>query len=158
MSNDLDTDTDEQQQSVEVEESPPFKLLRDQRNSATERAEAAERKLTLHEAGLGNLSTMQMAALEGAHKNAGGEWDAEALKTTAAELGFVQSDSGQPAPKVSPEELAAHDRVAAAAGGHPAPPPGDLDAEIAAVSKDDPKGAEKITEILRRHGRLAGED
>lgn len=151
---DLEPSTDDEHE--QQQDSPVIKDLRkraDQADANETRAVAAERKLALHEAGLGGLNQTQMKAFLGAHE---GDWDADALKATAKELGFGQSPSnGEQTddPQIPAEELDAHQRVAAAAGGEPAPPSPDLTAAIQAA-----KDPEEIKTILRNAGRLAEPD
>lgn len=149
MPSDLDIEDDEKQPDTE---SPPFKLLREQRDAATATALAATQELALHKAGLGDLTEKQMNALKGAHGD--GEWTSEALKETANEIGMVKSDAEQTTePKIPDAELQAHQRVAAAAGGQPLPPPPDLTAAIEAAQTP-----EEIRTILRNADRLAEGD
>lgn len=150
MPTDLEPSTDDEHE--QQQDSPVIRELREKARRADDnetRAVAAERKLALHEAGLGGLNQTQMKAFLGAHE---GDWDADALKATAKELGFGQSPSNgeQTAePQIPAEELDAHQRVAAAAGGEPAPSL-DLTAQINAA-----KDNTEIKTILRNNGMLA---
>lgn len=150
MPEDLDTPDDEQQ----PDDNAVIRELR-QKAGRTEAAEsdaqAARRELTLHKAGLGTLTDKQMKALTAAHD---GDWDAELLKATATELGFVREpDEHKDEPKVPQEELDAHRRVAAAANGE-TPAPDNLDAAMEAA-KDDPV---QLMTVLRNAGILLEDD
>jgi hypothetical protein len=149
MPDDLDSPDDDQQPDNSV-----IRTLREkaERTDAAEtKAQQLERELTLHKAGLNDLSDKEIKALTAVHD---GEWEPDALKATATELGFVKQPDGTdiPAPKVSPEELASMNRMAAASGGTPPPPP-DLDSQIAAA-----QNPEELKAVLRAAGRLAEGD
>lgn len=149
MPTDLETSNDDDQHT---DDNPVIRELR-QKANRTEVAESKvselQRELVVHRAGLTELSDKQLKALSAAHE---GDWEPEALKATAAELGFgTTTDSGQqePEPKIPAEELAAHQRVAAAATGQPPAPPATLDAALANAKSED-----EIKEILRNADML----
>lgn len=139
---------DEQQTETD---SPIISNLRKDREDAIAEAAAAKRELTLHKAGLGGLDEMQMAALEGAHKKVGGEWEAEALKATATKLGFVQTGAEPPEPGMDPTERAAMQRVQSASASEPPASP-DLDAALKGA-----KTREELHEIMANAGMLLEE-
>lgn len=109
-------------------------------SEAEARATAAERKLVIAEAGI-KLNARQMSALTSVHD---GEWDAESLKATAIDLGFVKAEE----PEVQPE-LEAHERVAraAAGGGVPASRQAEYEAAMAQT-----KSAAEVLEVARQFG------
>lgn len=107
---------------------------------ADARATAAERKLVIAEAGI-KLNARQMTALTSVHD---GEWDAESLKATAIDLGFMQPADPEPTP-----ELDAHDRVAraAAGGGVPANRMAEYEAAMAQT-----KSAAEAIQVAQQFG------
>jgi len=83
------------------------KELEERAKAAETRAEAAERKVALSDAGLSGLNEKQVKALLSAHD---GDISGEALKATASELGFgggtSEVASGEPAVQEHADELA----------------------------------------------------
>lgn len=149
MPDDLEHSDDVDQTPTPATESPVIKDLRKDRDTAMADAEAAKRELTLHKAGLGDLSEKQMKALSAAHE---GDWTPDLLKETANELGFGQptnSEQTPPEPRIPAAELAAHQRVADASGGQPTPPPDDLGAAIDATNSP-----EELHAVLANAGML----
>lgn len=148
MPTDLENSTDDETQS---EDSTVIKGLRKQAervDAAEADAVAARRELTLHKAGLGDLSDKQLKALGAAHE---GDWEPELLKATATELGFVrQPGEAETTPQIPAAELEAHQRVANAASGELPPPTPDLTAAIKAAQSQD-----ELVAILRNAGRIA---
>ncbi len=152
MSDDLEIPDDQQP----PEDSSVIRNLRKEAKQAKtekDRADAAVRELTLHKAGLGSLSEMQMKALNAAHE---GDWEPESIKATATELGFLHTDTPKPdGPQIPADELASMQRMASAAGGTP-PPPSNLDTEaglMAAIGEAKDEG--ELKAVLRAAGRLA---
>lgn len=83
------------------------------------RASELERQLTLRDAGL-ELDPFQLKALGAVHE---GDWTPEAIRDTAAKLGFT---APAPAPSTVPAaELAALGRMNAVSSGAPPGPPMD---------------------------------
>lgn len=120
-------------------------------DAAESKAADLERELVVHKAGLTTLTDKQLKALSAAHE---GDWEPDALKATAAELGFGPQPAQEPEPKIPEAEAAAMQRVANASGG---PPPAVLqgdDALKAALAEawDSPA---QIKAVLAQHGRLA---
>jgi hypothetical protein len=147
MPEDLDTPDDEPDDNAVIRD---LRKKAEKADAAEAEAQAARRELALHKAGLGDLTDKQMKALTATHE---GDWDVESLKASATELGFVKTPADdKPEPRIPPEEMAAHQRVADAAGGGPAPA-FDLDAALEAAA-DDP---EQIKTLLAGAGLLAGE-
>lgn len=148
MTTDLETPEDEQ-----TDDSTVIRELREKAkraDTAEAEAQAARRELTLHKAGLGELSDKQMKALQAAHE---GDWEPESLKATATELGFVKQPGEPSEPQIPADEMAAHQRVAAAQTGEPPAPPENLTAAIM-----DAKDPEEIKTLLRNAGKLAEGD
>lgn len=120
-----------------------LKILRKkakQHDEAVARAEKAERKLAVSEAGL-KLSSRQLDALVATHS---GDWEPEALKTTAQELGWYEP----PEEETNTDEAEAHQRMDAAAAGGTTVPAVDWDAELKKA-----KTEEEFMETYRRSGR-----
>lgn len=149
MPDDLESPDDEQP----AEDNPVIRDLRKQAKESADwqtKAAALERELVVHKAGLTELTDKQLKALAAAHE---GDWEPDALKATAAELGFGPQPAAEPPPpQVPPEEMDAMQRVAAASGGQPAPPPPDLESQIA-----NAKSPEELRAVLANAGMLAGE-
>lgn len=145
-------DLDNSDTNDEANDSPVIRDLRkkaDRVDAAEAKATELERKLALSEAGLTSLNEDQRNALIGAHK---GDWsDIAEVRATAERLGWgpAPADASAPGSQIPADELAAHERVAAAAGGTPAPPV-DLEAELAAIDPNDPQGEAKVTAILQK--------
>ncbi len=129
--------TDDQQQEDHL------KVLRKKakdHDDAVKRAEAAERKLALRDAGIPNTSLGKLF-----EKGYDGDWaDVEAIKAAAVEYGVLEP----PEPEVPEEERAAHERVSAASAGAPGSPERDFDAELSAASTE-----EEFLRIYRESGR-----
>lgn len=119
------------------------------------RALAAERRLALVDAGL-TLSEKQRKALEATHE---GDWTPEALRASAAELGFAEAPP--PPSNVPPEELAALGRINDASLGAEVRPPSadaELDAQMAQLRADVQAGrlspeaaSQKFDALYRSH-------
>jgi hypothetical protein len=122
-------------------------------DAAESKAADLERELVVHKAGLTTLTDKQLKALSAAHE---GDWEPEALKATAVELGFGPQPNGtqEPEPKIPEAEAAAMQRVANASGGPPQPVLQGDDALKAALAEawDSP---EQMKAVLAQHGRLA---
>ena len=116
-------------------------------NEAEARAAAAERRLAVTEAGI-KLNPTQMKALASVHE---GEWTPDALKATAADLGYI----APPEPEVPAEELEALNRVAEAAngGGMSASKAAEYEAAVAQA-----KNIEELLEVQRRFGVPISQD
>lgn len=116
----------------------------DRADEAESRAQAAERRLALNEAGI-ELDPLQRKAIEAVHD---GEWTPENLRTTAEKLRFVEP---QAKPDVSADEMAIHDRIAGASAGSqikPSDREADIEARLAAA-----KTEKEFDEIYRSSGR-----
>lgn len=150
MPTDLENSTDDDTQH---EDSSVIKDLRkraERTDAAEAEADAAKRELTLHRAGLGDLSDKQLKALGAAHE---GDWDPELLKATATELGFMrQPGEAETTPQIPAAELEAHQRVANAAMGEAPAAELDLTAKIQAA-----QSPAEIMELLRNSGRYPEE-
>lgn len=150
---------DDQEVLDDDEQSQDSPVIRDLREKAKEadtakaEAAAARRELTLHKAGLGNLTEKQMKALNAAHE---GDWEPESIKATAAELGFLHTDDEQKpdGPQIPATELASMQRVQSTSGAQAPPPVPSTDAERAAAyaAAETP---EQLTAMLREAGQLA---
>lgn len=116
--------------------------LADKKALAAEAAEAKalrekiarlEQDGQIRDAGL-NLNEHQRAALSAVHS---GDWNTEAIKATAANLGFYTPPPAPPV--VDSPDLAAHAAIAAAAAGTDAPPASadaELDARLAQAASE----------------------
>jgi hypothetical protein len=146
MPEDLETLDDEQQ----PDDSPVIRDLRKQAKESADwqsKAAALERELVVHKAGLSGLTDKQHKALAAAHE---GDWEPEALKATAAELGFGPQPEQPDQPQIPADEMAAMQRVATAQGGQPPPPPTDLDTALANAQSEA-----EVLAILQQNNMLA---
>jgi hypothetical protein len=109
------------------------------------RATAAERKLAVRDAGL-DISPRQLSALLKEHD---GEFTAEALQATAAELGFWKP----PEDTEVAEDAAAMQRMNAATSGATAPVGFDKEAAIAAATSPA-----EVLAAVRAAGGLVASD
>ena len=118
------------------DESPVIRELRakaKRTDDAESKVSDLERRLAVAEAGLTSLNPRQRTALLAAHE---GDLDPDAVRATAAELGFIQAP--EPSAQTPPDERAAHERVAAAgAGAEPAGARPNTAAELAAAKTQD---------------------
>ena len=133
----------------EPEDNAVIKQLRQRAERADEaesRASRLERENVVLKAGL-NLSDKQFKALAAAHE---GDWDADAVKATASELGFGKQPESAPEPLVSPEEAQAMKLTQDATTGERQPPAPDVDAVINA----DYASLEEYDAALRNLGIL----
>lgn len=111
--NDDDVTTDDEQEPNWIKDLR--KKAKEHDSTAAERDEL-RRELTLHRAGLGDLTDRQRKALLASAD--GNEIDD--LKSAATELGFLKAEA--PADPIPAAEQAAHQRVEAAAAGAEAAP------------------------------------
>jgi hypothetical protein len=109
---DFEDETGEEQ--PRDEDSGLVKRLRAQIEEKDSKTKALETKVALLEAGL-DLSEKQRTALFATHE---GDLSPEALKATAAELGFI-AEQAPAEEQTTPEERAAHQRMQEATGGAP---------------------------------------
>lgn len=86
--------------------------------------------LLLRTPGLGDLSDKQMKALFATHE---GDLTPDSIRATAQDLGFV----APPAPEVPDEEVAAHQRIAAASSGAGAATPDPLAGVLDAANEQE---------------------
>lgn len=143
--------TDDDQDDELVDDSRLVRDLRKQLKDANKalreaqegsaKAEAMERKVAVLEAKL-DLNERQQKALFASHD---GEWTADALRTTAEELGFIQPS------KELQDEIAAHGRVREAAQGA-SEVRADPVAEMDALDMSDPQYQEKVMALVSKHG------
>lgn len=148
--NDYDEDEDPQEQpnrkTIEVD-AADWRATRKKAKQLEEveaRATAAERKLAVRESGL-DISPRQLSALLKEHD---GEFTAEALRETAAELGFWKPPDDEPS-----EELDALDRVRQASAGSGQAGAFDKDAAIAQAQTP-----EEVLAAVRAAGGLVNTD
>ena len=134
----------EQDDYDDQDDTPNPRDLRNQLKEANARARAADElaaenkrlreDLVIRDAGI-SLNDRQRKALAATHD---GTWDAESVKKTAVDLGFV-TEPAEPA-RVDDPSLAAHDRIAAASAGTDAPPldrDSEIDAQLAKATTQD---------------------
>lgn len=121
--------------------------------AAEERASEAEtlreqvtrlqREGVIRDAGI-TLNEHQRTALAAVH---GGDWNPDAIKQTAANLGFIAAQTSPP----DDPSLAQHEQIAAASAGTDAPTASrdaEIDAQIAAA-----RNPEELLSIMRAAGR-----
>lgn len=108
---------------------------------ADAKASRLEQELLVSRAGL-ELSPVQMAALQAVHQ---GEWDVDALKATATDLGFVKA---APEPSTPEPDLAGYQRLQNAAAGGSEAPGVDWAAAIANAQTED-----EVLTIMEKLGR-----
>lgn len=143
-------DDDGNEQVVRLKRSAIRKLEEDAKRAreADKRAAAAERKLAFTEAGVTGLTEKQQLALDALLD---GKYDnAETVKATAAELGFIKPEpDGAPDPERQQLE-----QMAAASSGAADPDSEDSVARIRRASREG--GKEAVLAQLRADGSLAG--
>jgi len=150
-----DDDLDVENQPPEGDAKPPsdnqenIKVLREQAKAAKDaeaRAAAAERELAFAKAGVPLDDKRAPLFLKGYD----GPAEAEAIKAAWDE----HFGSAPSAPATSPEEQAAHGRMADAAAGASAPPPADLSAQMRdAVAKGEIRDANDVATWLSARGQ-----
>lgn len=131
---DLDDEQDPLLRGDPNEDTDTLRTLRERYKDAKKKAKSAKelgeenqalkQKNALLEAGLGELTEKQRTALFASHD---GDLTPEKLRETAVEIKLAEP----PEPKVPAEEQAAHERIAAAAGGAGTAKPGgaEIDAQ-----------------------------
>jgi len=146
MPEDDDLYDEEPQPEEPSREDPNLRQLRKKakaHDEALARAEAAERKLVVAEAGL-KLSPRQLDALTKVHD---GDWTPEALKATAEELGFAA-----PPAREEPDLSAITRFNEVTAGGDTAPAPDYLEQLRNAATPDE------VMAIAQKAGRRTSWD
>lgn len=139
---DVDDDLDVDDAFPEAGEDDRFKEMRRAANRAaklgkenaalTARLAEMERQVALTQAGLVSLNDKQTKALLAAHE---GEFTKDALRTTAADLGFITLTDDTPDPAVE-QALQTQARITAAAQGTQPPRPAvKLDDQIAQAAQ-----------------------
>lgn len=126
-------DNDDDIEAEGNEDSSVIRSLRAELKKA--KGDAAEvqglrQELAIAKAGITTLTDRQRKALVATHE---GEWNAEALKETATDLGFIKAEAPAKEEQVSPDEQEQLQRVQAATADAEAVDarPDDLDAKIA---------------------------
>jgi hypothetical protein len=145
------TEAEAEQGSDAGEESPVITKLRKQSKQAEERAAQLERELAFTRAGLDHLTDKQVRALTAAHE---GDITADALKSTADELGFLPKVSGESTPVTDgPDHSAEVSELASLANspnGAEAPPgrlsQEDIDRKIAEAAAEG--GPEAVKDFM----------
>jgi hypothetical protein len=142
---DLYDDDEETEPEPNPNEAKKFeRLFKKQEKLAAEaqaKAAALEQKLAVRDAGL-NLTQTQLDALVKVHQ---GEWEPDALRQTASDLGWVQTE---PEPETPEPDLAGYARLTNAAGGTQEAPPADYLAMIHNAKTED-----EVLDIVERLGR-----
>lgn len=129
----LDDDSDDNGQSDKYARVPRAQVRTWEKQSkaaqqAEERAAKAERRLALLEAGVGSLTERQQKAL---FSDLDGDITAEAVRTAAEELGFVQ-----PAKPAQDADQAAMDRMSQASAGATDPGSDDSIAKLERAARE----------------------
>lgn len=124
MSDDLDTFDDDldDEPDAATDDAPKAepawrKKLVNKAKTATERADAAERKLAFYEAGIDPKTDKRLTFFMDGYK---GELTPEAVKAAAIEAGFIETDDTGGQDAVPDAEREAHQRISGATtGGRP---------------------------------------
>lgn len=120
-----------------------------ERDEAVQRAQAAERELALHRAGIPDTPLGQFFA-----QSYNGDLSPEAIKTKATELGLIAGgEHGQPPQIPDPAEIEAQRRLAQAAGQPPPAPDaaGEFQRAIAAA-----KNQSEVMAAIAQYGKPVG--
>lgn len=128
-------------------------VIRDLRARAKE-ADAAvserdqlRRENVVLRAGLNDLTDKQLKALTAAHD---GDWEPDALKATATELGFGKQTETVEEPQVPAGELESMRRMQDASRGEPPPVEGDLESRL-----QQAKNPQEVMAILAEANMLS---
>lgn len=144
---------DEHDYDENPDESSVIKELRKKANRHDEldnEVRMLRQRNAILEAGITDLTPARQKALLAAHE---GDLEPEALRKTAAELGFIAEKAPEAeAPQVPAEEQAAHQRMAEATA---AAPPSEAQSKTLNDEILQASSAEEVKAILDREGMVA---